>query len=67
MKDATIPCPKWNYEELQEASVASVVDCVCKICGMTLRGEPDATTLWCDECDKVVLVWNPVEDGIIGR
>ena len=40
------------------------VTSLCKECGMEIFAEPDAFTAWCESCDKVVNLDNPLEGMI---
>jgi len=50
-----------NLKEIVDAALLDgIVEAECTKCGMGLQCEPDATTAWCDNCDKIVKVKNPL-------
>lgn len=53
-----------QLEEIQELADAAILEGIieaeCVECGVFIQCEPDATTAWCDNCDKVVKVINPL-------
>ena len=53
-----------NLAELSEmvdkALYEGIIEAECKECGMTIQCEADATSAWCDSCEKSVKVTNPL-------
>ena len=45
---------------LEEALMDGVVISKCKKCRKEIRTEPDAQTAWCEGCNKIVDVVNPL-------
>ena len=45
---------------LDKALYDGIIEAQCKECGFTIQCEPDAMTSWCDNCEKVVKVRNPL-------
>ena len=55
-----------DINRLERMCYDGVAICKCSICKHTIRLEPDADTGYCEHCDKVVTVNNPlIEAGII--
>ena len=51
---------EWTIDDLWEMSHNGIAICECSVCGAEINGEPDADTLYCDNCEKVVPVYNPI-------
>jgi hypothetical protein len=53
-----------ELEELEtladSALLNGVIEAECTKCGILVQCEPDAGTAWCDNCDKLVKVKNPL-------
>jgi len=53
-----------NLTELSElidnALIQGVIEVECLECGVTIQCESDALTAWCETCEKVVKVNNPL-------
>jgi len=46
---------EWDYEELSDG----VIEAVCHECGASISVEPDATTGYCNNCERSSKVFNP--------
>ncbi len=50
-----------EIEEMADAALMEgIIEAECRQCGISIQCEPDATTAWCDNCDSVVKVRNPL-------
>ena len=43
---------------VDDALMQGIIEAECMECGVTIQCEPDATTAWCDNCNKSVRVKN---------
>ncbi len=50
----------YTIEELEEFMNNGSVPCICTECKNEWNLEPDADEGWCEECDKLVKVKNPL-------
>ena len=49
----------WEIEKMvDDALLEGIIEAECMECGLTIQCEADATTAWCDHCDKTVKVRN---------
>jgi len=49
----------WEIEKMvDDALLKGIIEAECMECGLTMQCEADATTAWCDNCDKTVKVRN---------
>ena len=49
-------------EIVDSALISGIVEAECMECGMTIQCETDASTAWCDNCDRIVKIKNPLKD-----
>ena len=49
-------------EIVDSALISGIVEAECMECGMTIQCETDASTSWCDNCDRIVKIKNPMID-----
>ena len=59
-----------NLTELSEmidnALYEGIIEAACTECGVMIQCEADATSAWCDSCEKNVKVTNPlIKWGVI--
>ena len=47
-------------EIVDSALISGMVEVECDECGITIQCEAEATIAWCDSCDKIVKVKNPI-------
>jgi hypothetical protein len=47
-------------EMVDEALLNGTIEAECKQCGMPIQCETDSKTAWCEICEKVVKVKNPL-------
>jgi hypothetical protein len=47
---------------VDDALMQGIIEAECIECGFTIQCESDATTAWCDHCNKVVQVRNFLKD-----
>jgi len=47
---------------VDSAIMSGMVEAECSECGITIQCETDASTAWCDNCDKIVKIKNPLID-----
>ena len=53
-------------EIVDSALISGTIEAECEKCGMSIECESDAKTAWCDVCEKVVKIKNPlIELGFI--
>jgi len=49
----------WEIEKMvDDALLEGIIEAECMECGLTIQCEPDATTAWCDNCNKTVKLRN---------
>ena len=49
-------------EIVDSALLSGIVETECMECGMTIQSETDASAAWCDNCDRIVKIKNPMID-----
>ena len=53
-----------ELEQMQElvdtAILEGIIEAECVACGISVQCEPDATAAWCEQCNEVVKVNNPL-------
>ena len=56
-----------QIEDLADAAILDgIIEGECLECGITIQCEPDAKTVWCDHCGRVVRVRNILRElGLI--
>jgi hypothetical protein len=48
-----------QVEALADAALMEgIIEVECTECGISMQCEPDASTAWCDYCEKIVKVRN---------
>jgi hypothetical protein len=47
---------------VDDALMEGIIEAECMECGLTIQCEADATTAWCDNCNRVVTVKNFLKD-----
>jgi len=48
-----------DIEKMVDAAlIEGIIEAECMECGVSIQCEPDATTAWCGNCEKVVKVRN---------
>ncbi len=50
------------HEIVDSALLSGMVEAECMKCGMTIQCETDASSAWCDNCDRIVKILNPMID-----
>lgn len=53
---------KYSFEEVEAMVSDGVADGHCSICDCHARIETDATTAWCEDCNKETKFNNPIYD-----
>ena len=50
------------HDIVDSALLSGMVEAECMECGMTIQCETGATTAWCNNCDRIVKIKNPLID-----
>ena len=51
-----------KHEIVDSALLNGTVEAECMECGITLQCGADASVAWCDNCDRIVKIRNPMID-----